>query len=669
MAQSIAYLCVALYLIIAVRGPNPWIDPKVLQKKAFDAHGEWRPIWDSLLNLGEIEKTTRKDTGGHDTDMYKLNGDLIKRMQLSDAFKLLQNWNHIDESVGGGKNTFFELNIGGEDYIFRLRKDKNHQIMVADSKGSSRKYDKIFDVFNKQETINPGTQDEIAGEIYDALNRRVGDQKAFTSAGGDPDILKAMRDLMTIGLIAESASMSDELYDHMKEKFDKLRKLDADSREKSWAEQFKEQNRKDYETAGDYEKLKELMDELKENEILFDQNAGRKEPSETFSDFQSLVKEENRLQDHLKELFNKLGGKEMTEEQYKNIEEATEVLSNEKSTPDEIKVAKKKIRDNIGETFSDFQDLIDENNRLRDKIKLLFNMKRVEKMTEKQYKNIEEATKVLSNKKSTTDERNLAKKKIRDNIPKLNDYGAEVNRLKKDISEALPKPSDAFFEGLKDAAGDKKNQRKRTEEVFEKLGVKQLIDDQYNKVKEAADTLLKSTDTNAIKKAKKTILENIPELADESFDELNRLAEEPFTEAQTSWKKFIKPTLKRSSRKGDIIKKAGRSPGQDILFRDAVRYMFENPASSKGRFKEVFRKLFRIHLDGGTNRAREELYADRLNLRDDVEEAEHSRKKFKGQLDMKAAASGRAASDSIKKIVDDSIGGACGSTMMAFSSQ
>ena len=428
MAKCIAFLCVALYLIIAVRGPNPWIDPKELQKKAIDTQSGWKPIWDKLLKLGEINESTRKGQKGQDLVFYQFNGDLAKRMLLSDAFKILQNWNSLDNT---GKNTFFELNIGGEDFIFRLRKDRNKQIMVGDSKGKPRSYKDIFDIFDKKEKENPGIQDEIAGEIYDALNRRLDDQKAFTIAGGDPETLKAMRDFMTIGLIAESASVPDEVYDHMKKTFDKLRKLEADSRDKSWAEQFKEQNRKDYETAGDYDKLEELFDELNGNEILYKENAGRSEPSETFSDFQSLVQEKNRLRDHLKELFNKLGGKEMTEEQYKNIEEATEVLSNEKSTPEDIKKAKKDIQKIIGESFSDFQDLIDENNRLRDKIKLLFGLKDVEKMTEKQYKNIEEATKVLSNEKSTPDEIKAAEKKIRDNFPKLIDYGAEVNRLKK----------------------------------------------------------------------------------------------------------------------------------------------------------------------------------------------------------------------------------------------
>ena len=317
MAKSIAYLCVALYLIIAVRGPNPWIDPEVLRKKAIDAYGEWRPIWDDLLKLGEIEKTTKEAKDGQFLDMYKLNGDIIKRMLLSDAFKILQNWNSLDNT---GKQTFFELNIGGEDYIFRLRKDKNKQIMVFDGTGIAPVYKKIFKTFTEQEAEETGTEDKIAGEIYEALNRRVGDQNAFTSAGGDPDTLKAMRDLMIVGLIAESASVPDKLYDHMKETFDKLRKLEADSRKESWAEQFMEQNRKDYETAGDYEKLKELMDELNANEILFDENVGREEPSETFTDFKSLVKEENRLRDYLNKLFNKQGGKPMTEEQYKNIE-------------------------------------------------------------------------------------------------------------------------------------------------------------------------------------------------------------------------------------------------------------------------------------------------------------------------------------------------------------
>ena len=222
---------------------------------------------------------------------------------------------------------------------------------------------------------------------------------------------------------------------------------------------------------------------------------------------------------------------------------------------------------------------------------------------------------------------------------------------------------------MKDAAGDKINQQKRTEEIFEKLGVKQLTDDQYNKVKEAADTLLKSTDTNAIKEAKDTILENIPELADKSFDELNRLAEEPFSESRAKWNKFVDKTFKSG---GKTIVKGGRSPGLDIVFKSAVRYMFENPGKTKGGFKEFFKTVFRIHLKFGTRLSREDLYGDRLKrLREEVEESEHSRKKFKGLLDMKAAASGQAASNSINKIIDDEMnqGGACGSTMMAFSSE
>ncbi len=505
-AAKILYIFIALCTVKVIRGP---LSPLELTRKSFIAQKEWRVIWDKLIALKEIQKTTYPNQSGTMVDMYKFNGeDVVSRMKLSDAFKLLQNWNQIEPE--GGKQKFFELNIGGEDYIFRLAKDKNNQIMVYDEKGAAPKYNDIFNYFQAQESAKVTTQEAIAKEILRSTGEELGSQTPF-SFGSAKELKKRMRDLMVVGQVAEAASMSDESFYHMEEKFHKVELFYAETRNTFWKseteENFNNENRKIYTTNNEYENLFKLSEELRV------------------------------------------------------------------APPD------------------------------------------------------------------------------------------KKDELKDQIAKALPEPSDAFFEGLENAAGDT-DRREETEKVVEKLGVEKLTDEQYNNIKEATDILLTSTDETEKANAKKTILDNIPELTDEYYNALMSSSENCEANADHSaregWKKFVKTKFEKD---GVTIKKVGRVPGQDYLFRHTISVIASD--TEKAGMKKKFTELFEIHLKGGTGRARIRLYGDQFKIDVDIlEEAQASLDQI--IRDIKAAAVGEETVDTIEDAIDDVLG-ASGCSRMVYS--
>ena len=366
MAVSTLYIFIALCIITIVRGP---LTPLELTRKAYEAQKEWRDIWKELIDRGEIEKTTHPNQAGDPVDMYRFNGELIQRMQLSDAFKLLQNWNLIEESVN--KQKFFELNIAGEDYIFRLKRDRNNQIMVYDEKGAAPKYDDIFKYFKSQEAAGVTTQDEIAKQILNSAREEIGKQSSFTFASAEK-LKKGMRDLMIVGQVAEAASMTDEYFNHLEENFHEAEIFKAETRNSFWKseseEKFNNENRKIYDTDADYEDLYQLSEELriaspeKEKELKDKIAKALPEPSEAFFEGLENAEGETDRRKATEEVVEKLGVEKLTDEQYNNIKEATDILLTSSDETEKAN-AKKTILDNIPELtdtyYNDLTELSD----------------------------------------------------------------------------------------------------------------------------------------------------------------------------------------------------------------------------------------------------------------------------------------------------------------------
>ena len=462
-----------------------------LTEKSYRAQAEWRDMWDDLISKGEIEVTTYPNPNGNDFPMYIFNGEHVKDMLLSDALKMLQNWNIVAQDQ---KHNVFQLNIGGDDYIFRLQKDRNDQIMVYDKNNIPPVYDDMFEYFSSSEVLKITHQDEIARQMLEATRQKLGDQTPFSFKNAEK-LKKTMRDLMVVGQIAEPATMKEEMFNFLKEQYAKIEEYRFETEANYWQKasdkRFNQENREIYDKSENYKELFDLSEELRQ------------------------------------------------------------------ASPD------------------------------------------------------------------------------------------EVDELKDKISKALPEPSEAFYEGLKDA-----KDREEIEEVVENLGVEELTDAQYDEIKEAVDILSSDTASDEeIANAKKQIVNNLPELTEEYYNELTTSSEANARKAEfaarKAWEKLVVDTYMKD---GEKIKKSGRVPGQDHIFRQTIDAIANNPKLS---FKEAFTEIFPIHLKGGTAKARKRLYGEDYDLGEEVNEEDQRRKKFK---DIKAAAAGKGDTDT----VDDAIAGASG---------
>ena len=339
-------------------GVEGTLSPMELLRKSVEAQREWRKVWEELVDKGEIEQTTWTLDNGKELDFYKLNGDIVKDTKLSDAFQMLQNWNLLGDV---NQDTFFEMNIGGKDYIFRLKRDKNNQIMVYDEKGKPPKYEDIFKIFKKYVDKGVTNYNQLAEQMLQSSKEKIGEQSQFTFKNAD-ELQKNMRDLMVVGQVAEAAAMSDDYFDFVEEMYNDVKISESYTEERVWRERidrlFNIQNREIFSNLGEYDTLHSLVKEAIQPDISDDDLDRLKkeiqditpDPSVVF--FDELAKSAGD-EEAIKDLLDQLSVEEPSDEQYKAIEEAAETLSSS-NDPNEIEDAKKTVLDNIPDLSDDF---------------------------------------------------------------------------------------------------------------------------------------------------------------------------------------------------------------------------------------------------------------------------------------------------------------------------
>ena len=342
-------------------GAEDTLSPIELLHRSVEAQREWRKVWEELVDKGEIEQTTWTLNNGKKLDFYKLNGDAVKDIKLSDAFRMLQNWNLLGDV---NQNTFFEMNIGGKDYIFRLKRDKNNQIIVYDEKGKPPKYEDIFKIFKKYVDKGVTNYNQLAEQMLQSSEEKIGEQSQFTfkkKINAD-ELQKNMRDLMVVGQVAEAAAMSDDYFDYVEKMYNNMKITESYEEKKNWKERidrlFNIQNREIFCNLGKYDTLLSLVKEAIQPDISDDDLDRLKkeiqdntpDPSVVF--FDDLARSAGD-KEAIKVLLHQLSVEEPSDEQYKAIEEAAKTLSLS-NDPNEKEDAKKTVLDNIPDLSDDF---------------------------------------------------------------------------------------------------------------------------------------------------------------------------------------------------------------------------------------------------------------------------------------------------------------------------
>ena len=173
-------------------------------QKAVEKQKIFLEQWNMLKMNGEVKETTHR-INGKDFPMFKFEGENVKQMKVKEIFTMLQNWLRVipdDRS-----HRFVEMNLGGEDYRFRLHQGRSGQILVSTEAGSLTEYEDIANILDEDNS----KVSEIADHILTSSNEPMNAQTSWPADIGAP-VAEKMRALMVISQVAEAARPSDEGY-------------------------------------------------------------------------------------------------------------------------------------------------------------------------------------------------------------------------------------------------------------------------------------------------------------------------------------------------------------------------------------------------------------------------------------------------------------------------
>ena len=177
-----------------------------LSEECIEKQKEYQRIWDRLLEDGEITKGTRPLKNGELRLLYGFEGGRVMRMTLHEIFTMLQNYNFLNL---GPQHNYFEIPIGGENFLFRLVKGPHGQILVTDAGGKLVAYETILKVLDRENAK------DLAEQMLMSLNEPIGEQTHWKETS--PDVKKKMKLLMVLSQVAEEARPTDASINKVKE--------------------------------------------------------------------------------------------------------------------------------------------------------------------------------------------------------------------------------------------------------------------------------------------------------------------------------------------------------------------------------------------------------------------------------------------------------------------
>ena len=185
------------------------------------AKNEWNRLRQSNIIT---ERTIGSQQSPNTVVTIHENGDV----HLKDVFKLLQYYNDIYVyDPRPGRDTYFEVPIGGETRRFRLSRASRgkHQIAVKTddrewqntrSRGSNPVTAPSYKTIINQHLKNAPNHPELAAVMQEALDRKLNEQPSFESrlrvnGNPSPETVRATVEFMLISMIAEAAQPNEEV--------------------------------------------------------------------------------------------------------------------------------------------------------------------------------------------------------------------------------------------------------------------------------------------------------------------------------------------------------------------------------------------------------------------------------------------------------------------------
>ena len=278
-------------------------------KDAVDQQRKYLDQWNRLCSMPEeIEETRHPDYG---SPLYRLTGPNVQQMTVKQVFIMLQNWLRVIPEVRDKNNIipdrrhrFIEMNIGGNDFRFRLYPDKNQQILFATEDSRMIKYADIAEILDS----NEGEVQKIAERMLESSKQPLKDQHHWPHSGqnrptpeienlykiknreereqnineiedGDEreqvwkvlkelEVEDKMRELMVIGQVAEAARPTDVGYTALKNVMIEIWSSEIFEEREIWQEEI-EKIFKESEYTGEFDATP-VLDDPKFRELVRD---------------------------------------------------------------------------------------------------------------------------------------------------------------------------------------------------------------------------------------------------------------------------------------------------------------------------------------------------------------------------------------------------------------
>ena len=217
MARAVKCLLLLVALSLCTSGSTAQTFYE-LTKECLEKQKVFETIWNRLLEDGEITKYTTELRAGGERALYKFTGEKVLSMSLHEIFIMLQNYRFLNFD---SDHTFFEVPIGGENFLFRLGRGRFPdllQIAVHDADGNPVRYDKMKKILDRANVR------DVAEQMLTSLNELIGGQTSWREPSAD--IREKMRLLMVITQVAEAARPTDESFCKVEEIMKEVKRIE-----------------------------------------------------------------------------------------------------------------------------------------------------------------------------------------------------------------------------------------------------------------------------------------------------------------------------------------------------------------------------------------------------------------------------------------------------------
>ena len=219
-------------------------------RDAIDMQNKYLYEWHKLKLNHEITQAEH-EINGRKFQIIRFEGENVQQMKVKEICTMLQNWLELGVTQDKEDRThrFVEMNLGGDNYRFRLYQGNNRQILVATEDNHLTKYSEIDDILDG--AGDKGRVKQIAELMLTSSLEPLNAQTPWPS-DISAEVKEKMRALMVISQVAEAARPSDDGYNALRDVMVDILSFETISERKIWQRDMKKAIRK---LRKDYKKI------------------------------------------------------------------------------------------------------------------------------------------------------------------------------------------------------------------------------------------------------------------------------------------------------------------------------------------------------------------------------------------------------------------------------